>query len=181
MAEIVGAVASAVTLVALFKNCIDAFDAIRAVQKQALELNKLTVRLNIERCRLYIWGQALGLTSTVQPEKPGALDSCPYPGLVLDTLGLILDMFEDSKNLKEKYGCASVEIADAIPSARSGQQANVIQQLSASFNNFKTKTDHRTNRQSLARKTYWVIRDRKKFEIMISEAKALIDGLQDII
>ena len=52
MAEIVGTFASAVTLATLFKSCIQAFDLIHTSQNQATDLKKLTLRLNIEKCRL---------------------------------------------------------------------------------------------------------------------------------
>src|SRR5436305_138001 len=180
MAEVVGTVASAVTLAALFKLCIEAFDIIHTAQNQTLDLKKLTVRLAIEKCRLYTWGQAMGLTSIAEPTKQRPLDICPYPELVRGALELVLDMFKDSDKLKDKYGCISIKNLDAATLAIQGSQSGVLQQLSASFDNFRIKSAVRVRQTPLAKKTYWVIRDRKKFETLIHEAKALIDGLQDI-
>jgi hypothetical protein len=57
----------------------------------------------------------------------------------------------------------------------------VIQQLSASFNNFSVKsTPGERAKPSLIKKTHWVIHDRKKFETLIYDAKAYIDSLQEI-
>lgn len=86
MAEVLGAVASAVTL---FTTCVEAFDIFRNAQNQAIDIKKLTLKLNIEKCRLYIWGQAMGLTAVGRPQGKRALDLCPYPGLVHETLEVI--------------------------------------------------------------------------------------------
>jgi hypothetical protein len=55
MAEVIGTIASALTIAALFKTCIEAFDLVRASQRQESELRKLSLRLNIEKSRLYTW------------------------------------------------------------------------------------------------------------------------------
>lgn len=180
MAEIVGAVASGVTLAALFKLCIDAFDGIQTIKKQALDLQKLVLKLNIQKCRLYIWGKAMGLTSMGEPVHDMTLDRCPYPELVLEILKLILDMLKDSDKLEGKYGCVTVEDVDVTLATVHSNQSHVLQQFSASFDHFRISSTPQVRPSPLAKKVCWAIRDRKKFETLIHEAKALIDGLQDI-
>ena len=183
--EIVGTAASAVTLAALFKLCIQAFDVIHAAQHQALDLKKMTVKLNIEKCRLYTWGEAMGFTSVMRSEERlEALGLLAHSDLIQEIFGLILSMFEDSRKLRDKYGCLSVEEIDTIQPAAvvtGRQQISVLQQLSTSFNNFKIKSTVRTKRSlHVRKKTSWVVHDRKKFEFLILEAKSLVDGLLDI-
>lgn len=57
MAEVLGAVASGITLAALFKACIDAFELIQVGRHQDVDYRKLKLRLNVERCRLFVWGR----------------------------------------------------------------------------------------------------------------------------
>ena len=178
MAEVIGTIASALTIASLFKVCVEAFDVVQAVQNQPSDLKKIALKLNIEKCRLYIWGQAMGLTSITEPRQQTSLDSCPYPELISETLELILDLFRDSHKLGSKYGCAMVESASSV--ANYGPRSTVTRQLNASFDNFKIMPKASAKRTPLAKKTSWAIRDRKKFGILIDEAKALIDGLQDI-
>ena len=180
MAEVVGAVASAITIASVFKLCIEAFDIVQAIQTQALDFKKLTLKLNIEKCRLYIWGQAMGLTSDTEPTEQGPLELCPYPELVLQTMDLILELFRDSQRLRDKYGCACIENPEKPTAAANRLHSTVIQQLNASFDNFRTRSNVSAQRVPIARRTYWVIRDRNKFGALVHEAKALIDGLQDI-
>lgn len=53
MAEILGTVASGVTLAGLLKICLEAFDLIRVGRSQGIDYEKLVLRLNIQRARLY--------------------------------------------------------------------------------------------------------------------------------
>ena len=55
MAELIGLLASGITLAGLFKTCLDAIDLIQTAQQQELDLKKLVLKLNIEKCRLYAW------------------------------------------------------------------------------------------------------------------------------
>ena len=180
MAEIVGTVASAVTLAALFKLCVEAFDVIHTAQNQAVDLKKLTLKLNIEKCRLYTWGQAMGLTSISETRKRKSIDLCPFPELVQETLDYILDIFKDSQKLKDKYGCIRIDNIDEATLIKDGSPGGVLQQLNASFDNFRIKSTLHAKQTPIAKKTRWVVRDRKKFEALIHEAKDFIDSLQDI-
>ena len=180
MAEVVGTVASALTIAALFKLFVDAFDVIRTAQKQTVDLKKLTLKLNIEKCRLYTWGQTMGLTGTAQHGIQRPLDLCPYPETVCETLELILDLFKDSDKLKNRYGCEKVELDDPRRPEITWTQGSVMHQLNASFYNFKIKSATHVTETTLVRTANWIIHDRKKFQTLIQEIKGLIDGLQDI-
>lgn len=54
MAEVLGSVASGLTLASLLKVCLDAFDLIQASRNQELDYQKLVLKLNIEKRRLYV-------------------------------------------------------------------------------------------------------------------------------
>jgi len=82
MAEILGAVASGVTLASLFKVCFEAFDLIQTARNRDADLQKLALRFNIEKCRLYVWGEAMGLTSPPVPGQTSPLDSFQFQDLV---------------------------------------------------------------------------------------------------
>ncbi|ERF73038.1 hypothetical protein EPUS_08602 [Endocarpon pusillum Z07020] len=180
MAEVVGTIASAVTLAALFKLCVEAFDVIHTAQKQAIDLKKLTLKLNIEKCRLYTWGEAMGLTAVVRPSARQPLDSCPYAEIVHEILELILDMFGDSQKLKTKYGCVTIDVKNEVNMDTTLSQRSALQQLSTSFDNFSIKSATQVKKRSLIKTALWAIHDRKKFETLVHEVKGLIDGLQDI-
>ena len=75
MAEVLGAVASGLTVAGLFRVCIEAFDLIQKARNQDTDLEKLILKLNIERCRLYVWGEALGLTVPQDSRQARPLES----------------------------------------------------------------------------------------------------------
>jgi hypothetical protein len=109
MAEVVGTIASAITLASVFKACLDVFDLFQTAQKTESDLKRLFIRLNIERCRLYTWGEAMGLTAAPRPRKKCVLETAPCRGLVKDTLQAIKQLFQDSEKIQTRYGCKEVK------------------------------------------------------------------------
>jgi hypothetical protein len=178
MAEALGVVSSALTLAGLFKICIEAFDLIRTMQNQEVDLKKLTLRLNIEKCRLYTWGETMGLTRPARGSKPRPLDSCPFQDIVKESLDFILQLFNNTHRLKDKYGCREADSAQALLTNR--DESSTVKHLAASFGNFRISGQARDRVGKVLQKTFWVIHDRKKFHLLIQEAKELIDGIQDV-
>ena len=81
MAELLGAIASGITLVGLLKVCGEAFDVIQHARQQDLDHWKLALRSNIEKCRLYTLGEAMGLT-----ELPRGDSARPFEGHRFESL-----------------------------------------------------------------------------------------------
>ena len=98
MAEILGAVTSGVTIASLVKVCLEAFDLIQVARNQGIDYEKLCLRLNLERARLYTWGQAMGLTEA-DSDGTSHLRESPFRPLVKDTLELIIRIFKDGDKL----------------------------------------------------------------------------------
>src|SRR2546423_7463683 len=136
MAEIIGVIASGITLAGLFKACLEAFEVIQTVHNQELDLRKLILRLNIEKCRLFAWGEAMGLTTTVEEEDEASLAACQFRELVVETLETIFQLFHDSTKLQDRYGCK--QFLD--PPSNHDHQTSQVKFLAASFDNFKMKT-----------------------------------------
>src|SRR5215469_727963 len=180
MAEVVGTIASALTLAGLFKLCIEAFDVVQTAKNQAVDLKKLTLKLNIEKCRLWIWGQAMGLTQHLPPDSPKPLDNYPFPAVIEESLDLIVGLFNDSETLRAKYGCRNLQERGEPLSLLGVGTPGPTERLSMSFDNFRVRNVSKMKPAGFVQKGSWIIHDRKKFELLISEVKDLIDGLQDI-
>ncbi|KAL6715501.1 Peroxisomal membrane protein PAS20 [Lecanora helva] len=180
MAEVVGTVASVLTLASAFKHCVEAFDLIHTPRNQAQDLKRMALKLNIEKCRLYLWGQSMGLTSPQNPLNENLFDFSPYSTLIAETLEFILDLFRDSEKLKHRYGCAVAQVQDKTTVAPPLPRRKTLPYLNTSFDNFKLRPRIVSRTLSAKRTTCWIIRDRGKFETLILEARHLIDGLQDI-
>ena len=178
MAELLGALASGITLAGLFRICVDAFGIIRTCKNQERDLKKLTLRLNIERCRLYNWGEAMQLTGPDKQKSP--LDDYDQKNVVQGTLEMIFQLLNDTQKIESKYGCrqtCDLKDTNNQPVQLEGPEESPVTVLAASFSNFGNLTNPKP--QSL-HKTRWVVNDRKKFGFLLVELKDLVDGLQDI-
>ena len=180
MAEVLGAVASGLTIAAVFKGCILAFDLLHHARHQDEDLQKLTLRFNIERCRLYVWGEAMGLTTPSIPIQNRPLESSQFQDLVCDTLQALLDIFQNTQKMTHRYGCREVSVIHDRNHPFQPESSDLVRNLAASFSNFSVMRGTRDKVKNLALQTRWVIHDRKKFAELITEAKTLIDGLQEI-
>ena len=181
MAGILGAIASGLTVAALFKLCVEAFDLIQAGRRQEFDLRKLILRLNIEKCRLYTWGEVIGLTTPANDTEQRPIDSHQFQHLVKETLDMILLLLTDSHKIQNRYGCQQILAVEDDPRLLScGTEERATEGLAAAFERFKITVPKLERVKDLSRKTKWVIQDRKKFDCLIGEVKDLVDGLQDI-
>ena len=116
MAETLGAFASAVTIVGLFKSCIDAFELVQVARHQGTDYNRLLVKFNIEKCRLYTWGQMMELTSTSQDVEPRCLATFQFRDLVKHykryTRCLTIPRRSRTVTAAEKIHCRRQKIAE---------------------------------------------------------------------
>lgn len=169
---------SAASATALFQFCIQAFNFVQDIRHHDAELRKLSIRLSIEKCRLYTWGESVGLTQIYTTQEPIALEQCKFINTVKETLGLILELLDCSERTRNKYGCRKVRYPNS--NVAIDEQDNSLIEISQSFDDFQIRAGTPELGVKLLKKTYWAIYDKKKFKSMISEAKELIDGIQDI-
>lgn len=177
MAELLGAIASGVTLAALFKACIEAFDLIQTSRQQEVDFKKLKLRLNIEKCRLYIWGESMGLTNTAEADQDRPIDRFRFPEVVREILEIVLQLFHDSHKIRDKYGCRQATSHDLLLDAN---QNGPISSLADSFSNFSIRSSQSSQTSAFLQSIVWVIHDRKKFGALVAEIKDLVDSLQGI-
>lgn len=180
MAEIVATVASVITLASLLKSSVAAFDVIQAGRRQEFDLRKLKLRLDIEKYRLRVWGEAMGLMKPESDMTAAPIFSCPFQDVVKDILQMILSLFNDSQKIEKRYGCrrSFVSKLDGNPFMVSGERCP-IDHLAACFRPVGNEP-HGDRRTTFYEKTRWVICDRDKFDGLILEVKGFIDGLQDL-
>lgn len=106
MAEIIRATASVITLASLFKGCIDAFDLFKCAKNQDIDMKKLNLKLTIERCRLLVWGQSMGLTTNPEITQ-GLLSGCEFADIIDESLQLIIQLLTDSEALARNMDVGS--------------------------------------------------------------------------
>ncbi|KAH6970851.1 prion-inhibition and propagation-domain-containing protein [Ilyonectria sp. MPI-CAGE-AT-0026] len=173
--ELLGAVASGVTLAALFKYAFEALDLIHLYQTQDVDFNKLQLQFRLEKCRLYNWGMEMGLANN---SRPNLLNNWHHKDLVTDCLRHIVRLLSDAESIHDKYGCVEVTPSTELLIERGPQYSRSI---AAVFDNFKIQSSRfEKSRATVHRKSRWIVRDRKKFILLIEEVRSLIDSLQNI-
>lgn len=123
-------------------------------------------------------GETMGLTDYT--EHAGArdrpIDRCRFRVVVQDILRVMLDLFEDSQKIKDKYGCRQIEADRAAKSECGGAFAT----LSTSFTSLPVRQPQGIRSSNLAKTLRWVIHDRKKFGGLVAEIKDLMNSLQGL-
>ncbi|KAH7196410.1 prion-inhibition and propagation-domain-containing protein [Fusarium flagelliforme] len=171
--EVLGAVASGVTLAALFKYSFEAFDIIQLYQSQDVDFKRLQLQYKLEKGRLYNWGVEMGLADD---SKPNLLNEWHSKELVAETLRQIIALFSDAQVIRKKYGCDDA-ISSAAPSLPGPE---TLHGITRAFDHFRIQSSNSDESMSRLKKTKWVIRDRKKFLILVSDIQSLVDSLEKI-
>jgi hypothetical protein len=109
MAEVVGIVTSGVTLAGPFASCVEIFSLIDLHNNANDRHVSLSTQLKIQQCRLYMWGQNMGLTKPPRRHlglhDPSAhLSGTPFANVFHDILNLIFMLFEDPRSLRLREG-----------------------------------------------------------------------------
>jgi hypothetical protein len=171
--EVLGAVASGVTLAALFKCTFEALDLIHLYETQDADFKRLQLQYSLEKCRLYNWGVVMGLADD---SKQNLLSDWHSKELVVETLRQVIALFSDAQVIRKKYGCDDT-ISSAAPSLPAPETSHGI---TSAFGHFKIQSSNSDEIMLRLKKTKWVIRDRKKFLVLVSEVRSLIDSLEKI-
>lgn len=170
----------AVALASLFSLCVQCFDLIEVGRNLGPESELLVVKLSIEKRRLMIWGESVGILRPDSDRDP-FLDESATRELVEQILGNIQRLFLEAESLRSKYG---LEAVSSKPES-SGATVDGSIACSNSFENspivqFQTKLSNHHSKLGFRAKTKWAIRDSKKFTALIQNLKDLSDGLSNI-
>ncbi len=167
----------AVSLASLFSLCVQCFELIQVGKNLAPDFELLIVKLSIEKRRLMIWGEALGVLRPDE-KRDSLLDEPDTRQLVERILGNIQRLFTEAAALKADYGLDTVS-----SSAGQAVQGSVVCLEAFEISpivKFQTQFSRARGKTGLKAKTCWAIRDSKKFITMVQHLKDLIDGLSDI-
>lgn len=178
MTEVFGAVASGFALLGLFKKCVEACELIRAAKNKDKDLEKLDLKFAVEQCRLRSWGESMGLG-----QRHNLLDGFRDRALVEQALQHIFDLLTSSEHMSRKCGARRVEVGieDAPPSYLDfdPQVPSAVSKLQAAFKWLKVPASSPAE-DSVKKKVFWVLRDRKKYAELISELQTMVDAVRNV-
>lgn len=170
----------AVALASLFSLCVQCFDLIVVARNLGLDYELLIVKLSIEKRRLMIWGEAVGILRPDQ-DRDRLLDEADTHQLVERILVNIQKLFQEADALRSKYGLEKASDKPATPVATI--EGSIV--CSSLFENsalaqFQKRISAFHQKAGLITKTCWAIRDSGKFTTLITNLKDLVDGLHQI-
>ncbi|KAL9106663.1 MAG: hypothetical protein Q9227_008315 [Pyrenula ochraceoflavens] len=178
MAEVLGVIASSVTIATLFKACLEAFDLIQTGRRHELDLKKLKLRLDTEKLRLYTWGEAMGISDEKSSkDRSRPIDQYRFPQHLQDVLEVLFGLFNDAYKIRDKNGCREAASNELRLENDDHRPAHSI---AASFSNFAGRPIRLAQPPRIPRKIVWVIQDCKKFGAFVVEIKDLVDSLQNL-
>ena len=154
------------SVVTLFKTCIDGFEYFKAASELKRDFEVLLVKLDFEQERLLVWGDVVGIG------KAGVDDfeeDILHSDLTKRCLTSIKNLMEDTVALKSRYGVRPVNPHDQ-QFERSSVSANALKR-------FRLRFGRSSREYSVLNRTRWAIHDATKFQSLVSDLRDLIDGL----
>ncbi|KAE9368174.1 hypothetical protein N431DRAFT_560685 [Stipitochalara longipes BDJ] len=170
----------AVALASLFSLCTQCFDLIEVGCNLGLDYELLIVKLSIEKRRLMIWGEAVGILRPDQ-DRDKLLDEAETQELIDRILTNIQQLFHDADALRSKYGLEKASDKQPIPTTTIDGSV-ICHSLfeNSPFAQFQKRVSSFHERAGLITKTRWAIHDNSKFVKLIDNLKDLLDGLYQI-
>ncbi|KAL8783566.1 MAG: hypothetical protein Q9213_004556 [Squamulea squamosa] len=165
------------SVVATWKTCVQVFDIVDSGKKYGMDFEQLRIKLEVERIRLLLWGEAVGLNGAGNNQQD--LDA-----LSRSLLGCIQYMFEHSERLRNNYGLREAANFTYETSGDDGTPASSQSMLGPIFKRayeaLRKSAKDRQRRTSIKMKARWSIYDKKKFQNMIFEIKGCNDNLHSL-
>ncbi len=163
----------------IFTSCIDAFNYFKFYQGATRDIEVVLLKLDIEKARLLIWGENVGILSANPRGSP--LLNQGMAELIKDILSVIQDLLTDSEKLRTRYGVRAPD--SSVP-----RMVDYISKKSlAIFTPLRTRFLARNStalasltRGSAAARTKWAIHDREKFQGLVVDLAHFVDRLFEL-
>lgn len=173
MAEIFGAVAGALSVAALFDNCVDYFGYVKLGHHLGQDYERCRLKIAIAQTRLSRWGQAVAINENpdftmLSPTDPLVQQT----RIVLEEIGLLFQAVQKTSRRYEL--CAS---GGDLTVLQDESMRPVARQLHGVLGKAVAQRQKQT---SLVKKAVWALYDGKQFEKLITEFTGFVDDLEKI-
>jgi hypothetical protein len=170
-------------IASLFSTCIECFDYFKAAQSLADDLKILLVKLDIEKTRLLIWGNAVGILKVDENERAPALRDPAKVEVITKCLERIKALFSNTEELEKEYGLKAVTLDDEgnHDSGANPLSRNSMNVFKTSYKRFWVRHAASSGRHSLISRAKWAIHDKAKFEGLRGHLKDFVDGLYEVV
>lgn len=174
MAETFGVVASALSVAALFNNCVSCFEYIQLGRHFAQDYGRCQLKVDIAQTRLSRWGKAIAINQDPRfaTDKPG--DESVQQ--VQDILEEIDELFQSLQQASKRY------TRRAKPEDVETLQVQTMQPAAQKMHGrLRSIVTQRQKGTSLLKKAAWALYDAKNFEKLVNEITGFVDALEKLI
>jgi hypothetical protein len=180
----VGEVLGAIGLAALFSSCVDCFGYFKASQRMERDSQILLVKLDIEKTRLLVWGNAVGIFDATSSHSGPAQNSIINDEAACQLIGRCLKSIEsvltDAEHLTRD--CGVVEQHHPRQREIDFVSANSMAVFRTSWRRFFVRNSSALpRRDGLLARTKWAIYRKELFQGLINHLKDLVDGLYVLV
>lgn len=170
-----------VALASLFSTCIECFDYFKAGQAIEEDFELLLVKLDVEKTRLLIWGNAVGVLKPEGEGRVADLNNSQKAELIGRCMDSIKSLLSDTDKFQNLYGLRSAGDIEKNARNHSILSSNSMNVFKTSYRRFWARFAGNQSRSTLAMRTRWAIHDKTKFEGLVHHLKDLIDGLNEVV
>lgn len=169
-----------VSLGSLFGTCIECLGYISATREFDRDRSVLLVKLDFERNKLLIWGNAVGILGDPSADLIQALsmekDAHKESKKLLEC---IITLLTDAETLRQKYGMQSLGDDAKNSTLSTPVSRNNLEIFKPTLKRFLLRYPQET--ESRKRRTWskikWAISDKQNFQSLINDLKDLVDQL----
>ena len=164
----------------LFTSCVDAFGYFKLYQNATRDIEVVLLKLDIEKTRLLIWGDNVGIFSATHRNQL-LLDE-QVAELIKRLLKHTQDLLTDSDRLRTSYGVRTLDAP--LDRAVDYISSKSISSFRVSASRFWTRNAAKLtdiSRGNRAARTKWAIYEREKFQTHVIDLSHLVDRLYELI
>ncbi|KAI8630285.1 heterokaryon incompatibility protein s [Xylariaceae sp. FL1651] len=173
MAETFGVVAGALSVAALFNNCVGCFEYIQFGRHFAEDFERCQLKVDVARTRLSRWGQAVAINHDLRFATASPDDKSVQQ--VQDILEQIDELFQSLNRASKRYARRAEK--NDIESLQVQSMQPVAQKLHRRLGVIVAQRQKGT---SFIKKAAWALYDRKNFEKLVNEMTGFIDNLEKL-
>jgi hypothetical protein len=174
--EAVGLAVGVASLAGLFSTCVECFNYIDLGRNYECDSEILFAGFHLQRARLCLWGQLVGLAGGIEEENLKILAQQEL-GLTLCLRG-IQTLLTNSKDLIEKYGLVGMDEGEELENPQLSTVNRVDKLRSSLSAMLPNQVD---GGPGVLERAKWALRDKDKFITLVEDLKDFVDGLHGVV
>src|SRR5436190_16629345 len=163
----------------LFSSCVDAFTYFKLAQRANRDAEVVLLKLDIEKTRLLIWGENVGIFSASRQDE--RLLNEGMAEVIQRILSQIESLLTNSEELRTSYGVRNLDspLNRAVDYVSSKSHAVFRVSASRFWTRNASKLPTRTQ-GSRTERIKWAIYEREKFQSLVNDLSHFVDKLFDL-